>query len=134
MTRLQPFIIGGDSFHEQVEALISYNVWNDGQQQDCLYIEQGHLTTPTSFLTDGYQSSAKHHHIMDTDTFVFYTVAGIPALVSTRITVLYFILKLLNYFTNAGTDKAPSRETTSTHICEQKYSGKKGIESDLEIQ
>ena len=51
MTRLQPFIVGGDSFCEHVEALINYNVWNDGQQQDCLYIEQGHLMTPTSFMT-----------------------------------------------------------------------------------
>ena len=51
ITRLQPFIIGGDSFCEHVEALISYNVRNDGQQQDCLYIEQGHLMTPTSFMS-----------------------------------------------------------------------------------
>ena len=30
---------------EKTETLISYNVWNDGAQQDCLYIEQGHLMT-----------------------------------------------------------------------------------------
>ena len=29
--RLQPFIVGGDSFREHVEALITYNVRNDGQ-------------------------------------------------------------------------------------------------------
>ena len=51
MTRLQPFIVGGDSFREHVEALISYIIRNDGQQQDCLYIEQGHLMTLTSFMT-----------------------------------------------------------------------------------
>ena len=51
VTRLQPFIVGGDSFREHVEALISYNIRNDGQQQDCLYIEQGHLMMPTSFMT-----------------------------------------------------------------------------------
>ena len=50
ITRLQPFIVGGDSFREHVEALISYNIRNDGQQQDCLYIEQGHLMTLTSFM------------------------------------------------------------------------------------
>ena len=51
VTKLQPFIVGGDSFREHVEALISYNVRNDGEQQDCLYIEQGHLMTLTSFMT-----------------------------------------------------------------------------------
>ena len=50
VTRLQPFIVGSDSFCENIETLISYNVRNDGVQQDCLYIEQGHLMTPTSFM------------------------------------------------------------------------------------
>ena len=48
VTRLQPFIAGGDSFRENI---VSYNVRNDGSQQDCLYIEQGHLMTPTMFMT-----------------------------------------------------------------------------------
>ena len=51
VTQLQPFIVCSDSFRKHLEALISYNVRNDGQQQDCLYIEQGHLMTPTSFMT-----------------------------------------------------------------------------------
>ena len=51
VTKLQPFTIGGDSFRENIETLISYNVHNDGAQQDCLYIEQGHLMTPTQFMT-----------------------------------------------------------------------------------
>ena len=51
VTRLQPFIVGGDAFRENIETLISYNIRNDGAQQDCLYIEQGHLMTPTSFMT-----------------------------------------------------------------------------------
>ena len=50
VTRLQPFIVGGDAFQENIETLICYNVRNDGAQQDCLYIEQGHLMTPTSFM------------------------------------------------------------------------------------
>ena len=50
ITRLQPFIVGSDSFQEHVEALVSYNIQNNGQQQDCLYIEQGHLMMPTSFM------------------------------------------------------------------------------------
>ena len=51
VTKLQPFIAGGDSFQENIETLVSYNVRNDGSQQDCLYIEQGHLMTPTTFMT-----------------------------------------------------------------------------------
>ena len=51
VTRLQPFIAGGDSFRENIETLVSYNIRNDGSQQDCLYIEQGHLMTPTTFMT-----------------------------------------------------------------------------------
>ena len=51
VTRLQPFTVGGDSFHENIETLVSYNVCTDGIQQDCLYIEQGHLMTPTTFMT-----------------------------------------------------------------------------------
>ena len=51
VTRLQPFIARGDTFQENIETLVSYNVRNDGSQQDCPYIEQGHLMTPTSFMT-----------------------------------------------------------------------------------
>ena len=51
VTRLQPFIAGGDSFQENIETLVSYNIRSDGSQQDCLYIKQGHLMTPTMFMT-----------------------------------------------------------------------------------
>ena len=51
VTRLQPFTVGGDSFRENLETLVSYNVRTDEIQQDCLYIEQGHLMTPTTFMT-----------------------------------------------------------------------------------
>ena len=51
VTILQPFTVGGDSFRENLETLVSYNVHTDGIQQDCLYIEQGHLMTPTTFMT-----------------------------------------------------------------------------------
>ena len=51
VTKLQPFIVGDERFRENIETLISYNVRNDGAQQDCLYIEQGHLMTPTQFMT-----------------------------------------------------------------------------------
>ena len=52
VTRLQPFTARGDSFRENIETLVSYNVCTDGLQQDFLYIEQGHLMTPTTFMTD----------------------------------------------------------------------------------
>ena len=51
VTRLQPFTLGEDNFRENIEMLISYNVRTDGIQQDCLYIEQGHLMTLTTFMT-----------------------------------------------------------------------------------
>ena len=50
VTRLQPFTVGGDKFRESIETLVSYNVCND-RLQDCLYIEQGHLMMPTSFMS-----------------------------------------------------------------------------------
>ena len=51
VTRLQPFTAGGDNFRENIETLVSYNIHTDGLQQDCLYIKQGHLMTPTTFMT-----------------------------------------------------------------------------------
>ena len=51
VTRLQQFTTGGANFRENIETLVSYNIRNDGSQQDCLYIEQGHLMTPTMFMT-----------------------------------------------------------------------------------
>ena len=51
VTRLQPFTVAGDNFRENIETMVSYNVRTDGIQQDCLYIEQGHLMTPTTFMT-----------------------------------------------------------------------------------
>ena len=51
VTRLQPFTAGGDNFRENIETLVSYNVHTDSLQQDCLYIKQGHLMTPTTFMT-----------------------------------------------------------------------------------
>ena len=38
VTRLQPFIARGYTFRENIETLVSYNVHNEGAQQDCLYI------------------------------------------------------------------------------------------------
>ena len=51
VTGLQPFTAGGNTFRENIETLVSYNVHTDGAQQDCLYIKQGHLMPPTTFMT-----------------------------------------------------------------------------------
>ena len=51
VTRLQPFTAGGNNFRGSIETLVSYNIRTDGLQQDCLYIEQGHLMTQTTFMT-----------------------------------------------------------------------------------
>ena len=51
VTRLQPFTAGGNNFRENIRTLVSYNVHTDGAQQDCLYIEHGHLMPPTTFMT-----------------------------------------------------------------------------------
>ena len=51
VTRLQPFTVGGEKFRENIETLVSYNIRNDRSQQDCLYIQQGHLMPPTSFMS-----------------------------------------------------------------------------------
>ena len=41
-----------------------------------------------------------------------YTAGGVPALVSTAITIVYFLIKLVTYFLHAGTREAESREGT----------------------
>ena len=41
-----------DAFREQLGTLISYNVRNDGDKQDCLYIEQGQFLNPSSFKAE----------------------------------------------------------------------------------
>lgn len=51
VTRGQLVHMNDDAFREQLEALISYNVRNDGEKQDCLYIEQGQFLNPSSFKT-----------------------------------------------------------------------------------
>ena len=51
------------------------------------------------------------HSIMDTYT-TLYTAGGIPALVSTAITIIYFTVKLIAYTLNAGTRETKSRKRT----------------------
>ena len=72
---------------------------------------------------------------MDTNTAMSYAAASIPAVVSTGITFLYILLKVIGYITHAISDKAQRRETASTKgAFTQEYGGDKGRESSLEIQ
>ena len=52
--------------------------------------------------------------IMDSSTSVFYAAAGPPALVSTRITILYFFLKACSYVFNAISHQTKRRVATAT--------------------
>ena len=62
-------------FRENIETLVSYNVRNDGAQQDCLYTEQGHLMTPTMFMT----------HSMATDPRKSVVVSWTPVRLSSML-------------------------------------------------
>ena len=71
---------------------------------------------------------------MDTDTYVSFTNASIPALVSTAITVCYFIIRLLNYIVNATSREAKTRKNeTATGIPEQECSSTQGAEGGMEV-
>ena len=136
VTKLQPFTVRGDSFRENIETLISYNVRNNGVQHDCLYIEQGHLMTPTQFMTysmavDLRKNSSSN---MDSHTNILYSAAGLPALISTGITLIYFLLKLCCYLVHAISHKSEGRVATATPGCgEQKYSANTGIKGHMEV-
>ena len=51
---------------------------------------------------------------MDSSTSVFYAAAGLPALVSTGITILYFFLKACSYVFNAISHQTKRRVATAT--------------------
>ena len=115
VTKLQPFTVGGDKFRENIETLISYNVRTDGIKQDCLYIQQGHLLTPTIFydLFNGGGSPPISSCNMDTYKEVFYA-AGVPALISTGITLLYLLLKAYQFAVYALPHQAERRLAAAT--------------------
>ena len=115
VTRLQPFIAGGDSFRENIETLVSYNVCNDSSQQDCLYINQGHLMTPTTFMT--------YSMVIDPQKSVIITWTpvrlssmlqqGFQHLISTGITFVYFFLKACHYVFHAIFHQTEGRVATA---------------------
>ena len=71
---------------------------------------------------------------MDTSTSLLYAAAGLPALVSTGITILYFLLKVCSFIIHAISNKAKRRVATSTtSSSEQEYVTTQREESDSEI-
>ena len=72
---------------------------------------------------------------MDTSTSVFYAATGLPALVSTGITILYFFLKACSYVINAISHQTKRRVATpTTSGGEQEHCTNPGEESNTEIR
>ena len=70
---------------------------------------------------------------MDTYTFL-YTAGSVPALVSTVITIIYFIIKFLRYMFNAGTGETESQKKTLCHCPSTHHqSSTSGTESNFKI-
>ena len=72
--------------------------------------------------------------IMDSSTSVFYAAAGLPALVSTGITFLYFFLKACSYVFNAISHQTKGRVATAMPGSgQQEYCADTGEEGHTEI-
>ena len=71
---------------------------------------------------------------MDSNTNVLYSAAGLPALISSRITFIYFLLKAFCYLVHAISHKTEGRVATAMPGCgEQKHSTDTGIQGHTEI-
>ena len=115
VTRLQPFTVGGDSFRENLETLVSYNVRTDGIQQDCLYIEQGHLMTPTTFMTYSMAVDPCQSVVVTWTPIKMYSMLqGLLALISTGITLVYFLLKAYQIAVHAVSHQTEGRLAAAT--------------------
>ena len=66
---------------------------------------------------------------------VLYSAAGLPALISTRITFINFLLKACHYLLHAISHKTEGRVATATPGCgEQKHSADTGIQGHTEVR
>ena len=135
VTRLQPFTVGGDTFRENIETLVSYNVRTDGIQQDCLYIEQGHLMTPTMFMTYSMAIDPRQTVVVTWTPIKRYsTPAGLPALISTGITLVYFLLKAYQCAVYALSHKTEGRLAAATPSGrQQEHSSIEGEEGHTQV-
>ena len=72
---------------------------------------------------------------MDSNTNILYSAAGLPALISTGITFIYFLLKACHYLVHAISHKTEGRVATATPGCgEQKHSADTGIQGHTEVR
>ena len=72
---------------------------------------------------------------MDSNTNVLYSAAGLPALISTGITFIYFLLKACHYLVHAISHKTEGRVATAMPGCgEQKHSADTGIQGHTEVR
>ena len=72
---------------------------------------------------------------MDSNTNILYSAAELPALISTGITFIYFLLKACHYLVHAISYKSEGRVATATPGCgEQKYSTNTGIKGHTEVR
>ena len=71
-------------------------------------------------MFDGYRSKAYSCGYMDTNPSTYLEAAGVPVLVSTGVTILYFLLKLLYYLMNATPRKTEGKER-QTAVCKEGY-------------
>ena len=91
-------LLAETTFEKNIETLISYNVRTDRIQQDCLYIEQGHLMTPTTFMTYSMAVDPRRSVVVTWTPIKRYsTPQGSLPLISTRITLLYLLLKAYQF-------------------------------------
>ena len=71
---------------------------------------------------------------MDSNTNILYTAAGLPALISTGIIFIYFLLKACHYLVHAISHKTEGRVATATPGSgEQKYSADTRIQGHTEV-
>ena len=72
---------------------------------------------------------------MDSNTNILYSAAGLPALISTGITFIYFLLKACRYLVHAISHKTEGRVATAMPGCgEQKHSPDTGIQGHTEVR
>ena len=72
---------------------------------------------------------------MDSNTNVLYSAAGLPALISTGITFIYFLLKACRYLVHAISHKTEGRVATPMPGCgEQKHSADTRIQGRTEVR
>ena len=75
-----------------------------------------------------------HRRNMDSNKNVFYAAAGLPALISTGITFIYFFLKACHFVFYAVSHKTEGRLAAAMPGCgQQEHSSDTGKEGHMEV-